>query len=699
MHYFRLMAAGILLAAQWAIAQNLPQPPVAKKVTHATEMFCDTRQDDYAWMRDDTRQNKTVLDYLRQENLYTQHISATWQPLKTQIYKEMQARQVEDNYTQPVRKGHYLYKVDYQRGANFPRILRQKEGETEWALVLDTAGRSKNHDYYAPGRFTVSEDNRYIALAEDYTGDGQYRISVYDSQNRQWLKTQITQASDDIVFSNDGKLLYYVALQPETLTPNNVMRVELSTGNRHAVWQEKDGQFYTGIARSASDKYLLITLSANDTSEVRYLALDHRDAPLQLLRPRSSGTEYYADHANGRFYIRSNHQNKRFGLYQGDGKTAWQRVLTPEKDYELEGFTLFNRAVVVAERYDGKTHYRKLNFADNHWQSLHFPDQTYMARTGNNSDGRATVFHYIYASLDRPLGYYTWHLASGKVTRIHQKAVPGLMEGTYTSRLIFVPARDGESIPVSLVWRKDRFTQGHNPLLVYGYGAYGMSLDAAFSVPRMSLLDRGFVFALAHVRGGGEKGVGWYLAGKKANKQNSFNDVIDATRGLVKQGYGDARRVYGMGGSAGGLLLAGAVNQAPDLFQAVVLQVPFVDVLNTMLDKTLPLTQQEYGEWGNPNTAADYKAIRAWSPYDNITPNAWPTMLVTTGLYDSRVPYWEAAKYVARLRATNTQKNNVQLLNVNMNSGHSGRSGRYSRLEDSAEAFSFLIFVDSQKNK
>lgn len=699
MKYPGVMAFSLLLTAQGAIAQNLPQAPVANKVSQISENHGDKREDNYAWLRDDSRQNEKVLNYLRQENTYTELVCAQWQDLKTQVYQEMQARQVQDNYAQPVRHQDYLYKAEYPSQANFPQILRKKEGDSLWEKVIDTATRSEGKAYYALGRYTPGDDNRYIAVAEDYTGDGQYQIAVFDTQDKKWLNVAIQQASDDMVFSHDGKQLYYVQLHPQTLTPYKVMRYDFRTGKSQPVWQENDGRFYTGIARSASEQYLLITASANDTSEVRYLSLDDSQAPLHILRPRATGTEYYADHANGYFYIRSNHESKNFALYRAKAKEDWQSVLAPDSEKELEGFTLFERAVVVSQRFDGKTHYRKFDFSRQEWQELSFPAPTYMARTGSNGDGKASVFNYIYSSLDTPLGYYQWDLESGTSTIVHQKAVPRLIAGTYISKLIEVKARDGETIPVSLIWRKDRFHQGHNPLLVYGYGAYGMSLDAAFSAPRMSLLDRGFVFALAHVRGGGEKGVAWYLAGKKEHKQNSFNDLVDATRGLVNQGYGAADRVYGMGGSAGGLLLAGAVNQAPELFRAVVLQVPFVDVLNTMLDKTLPLTQQEYSEWGNPNVATEYAAIKAWSPYDNIHPQKYPTLLVTTGLYDSRVPYWEAAKYIARLRAANTAKNTIQLLSVNMNSGHGGRSGRYSRLEDSAQAFSFLIFVDSQKKK
>jgi len=475
------IAISLMLMAPGAIAQNLPPAPIANKNIATTEIHGEKRQDNYSWLRDDSRLNKTVLDYLDQENHYTEQVSAQWKSLRTEIYNEMRQRQVAGNYTQPISKHDYLYKTEFSSQADFPQIMRKQKTQNHWQPVIDTSARSAGKPYYSLGRYIVSEDNRYIAVAEDVQGDGQYQIDIYDTHRGQWLAKPIIQAADDMVFSNDGTLLYYVELQANTLTPNKVMRYNLATHKREVIWQEDDPRFYTGIARSASDDYLLVILSANDTSEIRYLPLNNTDQTLQVLRPRVTGHEYYADHANGYFYIRSNHENKNYALYRAKPNEAWQQVLAADAERELDGFTLFNRALVVSLRYDGKTHYSKLSFNNNQWQDLSFPDSSYMARSGSNNDGDTQYFNYIYSSLDKPLGYYQWDLISGETRLVHQRTVPGFVPEDYTSKLITLPSRDGEAIPVSLIWRKESFKLGHNPMLVYGYGAYGVSLDAAMS--------------------------------------------------------------------------------------------------------------------------------------------------------------------------------------------------------------------------
>lgn len=694
------LAIGILSIAHVAVAENQPVPPVAQSKPFTVVTHDDSRQDNYHWLRDTTRKNKAVLDYLNAENQYTAAVGKAWQPLTRQLYKEMSARQAQDNYAQPWQNHGYTYQSRFPQGADYPLLMR-KQGDGEWQPVVDANQRSQGHAYYAISRYAVSEDNRYLAIAEDTRGEGQNQIAILDMQQQRWLPETLAQTSGDMVFSRDGSAIFYVLNHPQTLTPYRVMQHVLGsdTADRQ-VYQEADDSLYTGISRSSSGEYLIITLSGNDTSEARVLSLSVPQAEPKTIRARVKGQEYYVDHNNGQFYARSNLWDKNFGLYAfGYPEEKWHTVVAPQQDRELENFFLFDRWLVIARRSDGQTHFAKLTLADGKWQDLTFPDNSYMARPGSNGDAAATTFNYIYSSLDKPLGYYQWDLNDGQQRLVHQKQVPGVDLSLYRSEFVNLPARDGESIPVSLVYRKDLFRKGENPLLAYGYGAYGISLDAAFSAPRVSLLDRGFVFALVHVRGGGEKGVNWYLNGKKEHKPNSFNDFIDASRGLVKQGYGSPERLYGMGGSAGGLLLAAAVNQAPDLFKAVVLQVPFVDVLNSMLDKTLPLTQQEYEEWGNPNDPLAYRQIKAWSPYDNLSPRAYPNMLVTSGLYDSRVPYWEAAKYVARLRTVNRNPASKILLTTNMQAGHGGHAGRYSRLEDSAQAFSFLIHLDNKNSQ
>lgn len=695
-----LLAAGCLFAAKLGLADPQLQAPVADIRPEKLTTLNDTRIDDYRWLRDDSRQERQVLDYLKAENAYSAEKSKAWQPLTDSIYQEMSRRQEEQRYIPPYSKNDWIYQSRYPDQANYPVIFRQQKGSTDWQKVVDANARSADKAFYRMSGYAVSDDNRFIAVAEDLTGDSQNQISLLDMATNQWLTDSLLATSGNMVFSPDGKQIYYVLNDKQTLTPNRVMRHII--GSRQAdteIYFEPDGRFFTGISRTASGDYLQITLSGNDISEVRVLSLRDPQAKMQVIKPRAEGVEYYADHFADRFYIRSNHQDKNFAIYTASlPGSPLQPLVVPEKNTLIESFDLLGHWLIITKRSEGQTQFAKYDLTTGQWQTLQFPDASYMARQGSNSDSRSTVFNYIYSALNQPLSYEQWDLASGDTRSVHQRKITDYQPNDYDSKLVFISARDGESVPVSLVWRKDSFHQGKNPLLVYGYGAYGMSLDAAFSAPRLSLLDRGFVFALVHVRGGGEKGVDWYQQGKLTHKQNSFNDFIDSARGLVAAGFGAKQRVYAMGGSAGGLLVAAAVNQAPDLFSAAVLQVPFVDVLNTMLDSSLPLTQQEYAEWGNPATPEYYSLIKSYSPYDNLTEQSYPDMLVTTGLNDSQVPYWEAAKYVARLRAVNQNRQATLLLNTNMSAGHGGRSGRYSRLQDSASAFSFLIFIDQQKN-
>lgn len=700
MKCFWVLVTSILLVTSFAIAKNQPLPPVAQITPFISTTHGDVRQDNYHWLRDDSRKNKAVMAYLNAENHYAKLETERWAPLNHDLYEEMRKRQSQDDYVPPYRKNNYSYKIHFAGHANYPLLMRQPENSTQWETVLDARERSKGHPYYSFSQYTVSEDNRYLAIAEDTRGDGQYQISVLDMARHRWLPHTLSHTSGEVVFSQDSRSLFYVLNQPQTLTPNRVMQHTLS-GNApdKQIWLEQDDSLYTGIARSSSGEYLIITLSGNDTSEARVLSLTSSDAELLLVRQRIKGHEYYIDHLNHQFYIRSNRWDKNFGIYIAHhAQDEWQPLVAPQRDSEIENFFLFDRWLVVARRSGGQTQFSRLTLATGEWQTLNFPDSSYMARPGDQSDPHRGIFNYIYSSLNKPLGYYQWDLQHNQQTLLHQRAIADVDLSRYHSEFINITSRDGQQIPVSLVYRRDLFKPGENPLLVYGYGAYGISLDVAFSAPRLSLLDRGFVFALVHVRGGGEKGVNWYLDGKKSHKQNSFNDFIDAAQGLLKQRYGAPHRLYGMGGSAGGLLLAAVVNQAPQLFQAVVLQVPFVDVLNSMLDSSLPLTQSEFDEWGNPQDPAFYRLIKSYSPYENLRAQPYPNMLVTSGLYDSRVPFWQAARYMARLRSLNTNPHALLLLSTNLQAGHNGHAGRYSRLEESVQAFGFLIHIDNKNS-
>lgn len=691
-----LYPLAILWLAQPAVAQN---PPVADIIPYKINVQEERRVDNYHWLRDDTRQNKTVLNYLAAENAFTASTSQKWRTLSTTLLDEMRARQSADHFSLPFEKGNYEYKTQWQPGADYPSLVRRANNSAQWQPVFDANKRRIVGGYYSLMSYAVSDDNRWLVIGEDLKGDGQATLSVLDMVNHHWQQTSLKNTSGNVVFAPDNQGFYYVENAVKTLTPDRVRYHALHASLQDiTVYHESDGRFYTGIARSASDRYLMIIISGNDTSEARLLDLHHPHEKTVALRPRASGVEYYADHIHGQFYVRSNHQQQRFSLFHfTEPNQKWLPWFTAEDESEINDFTLLDNGIILTEKKAGNTVFTRLSYDKTQRASLNFPDKSYMARLGNNSNPHSNRFNYIYSSLNTPLGYYQWHLGTKKAQLIHQKKFNGVDLSRYETRYLEIPVRDGERVPVSLVWRSDRFQPGKNPLLAYGYGAYGISLDAAFSAPRVSLLDRGFVFALVHVRGGGEKGAAWYQQGKKQHKQNSFNDFVDAANALAQQGFADSARLYAMGGSAGGTLVAAAINQQPALFRAAVLQVPFVDVLNTLADSSLPLTQQEFAEWGNPAVASEYQTLRAWSPYDNLHPAAYPSMLITTGLHDSRVPYWEAAKYLARLRAVNRNPKAVQLLSTNMQAGHGGTSGRYSRLADTAEAFSFLLYIDNNE--
>ncbi|MDU7768871.1 MAG: prolyl oligopeptidase family serine peptidase, partial [Serratia marcescens] len=440
--------------------------------------------------------------------------------------------------------------------------------------------------------------------------------------------------------------------------------------------------------------------SSTTTSEILLLDADRADAKPQLFVPRRKDHEYAIDHYHQHFYIRSNKDGKNFGLYQSEqaDEAQWQTLIAPRADVMLEGFSLFRDWLVVEERSAGLTLLRQIHWQTGEEKRIAFDDPTYTTLLAYNPDPETALLRYGYSSMTTPTTLYELNMDSGERTMLKQQEVKNFTPENYRSERVWVKARDGVEVPVSLVYRQDSFQRGANSLMVYGYGSYGSSMDPAFSASRLSLLDRGFVFALAHIRGGGELGQLWYEDGKLFNKQNTFNDFIDVTETLVAQGYGDGKRVFAMGGSAGGLLMGAVINQAPQLFHGVVAQVPFVDVVTTMLDDSIPLTTGEYEEWGNPHQPAAYALMKSYSPYDNVRKQRYPNLLVTSGLYDSQVQYWEPAKWVAKLRRFK-QGDSLLLLSTDMTAGHGGKSGRLARLENGALEYAFILAADRQAQK
>lgn len=484
----------------------------------------------------------------------------------------------------------------------------------------------------------------------------------------------------------------------QTLLPYQVVKHQYGTQQTQdkLVYEEKDDTFYVSLAKSTSKDFILIGITSTETSEYRLIDANQPQNEVKILQPRQTGVEYYPDHFNGKFYIRSNHQHPLFGLYIADNISApWLSFIAPRDGVDLEDFALFNNWLVVEERQNGLVNIRQISWLTHKENQVSFDDPTYMAWIGNNPEPDTDTLRYGYSSMTTPSSVYEINMLTQEKQLLKQEEVKDFNKQNYQSKRIWVTARDGVKVPVSLVYRKDLFKQGKNPLLVYGYGAYGYGIDPSFSSSRLSLLDRGFVYAIAHIRGGGDLGKNWYIQGKTIHKMNTFTDFIDATKGLLSEGYGKAGHVYAMGGSAGGLLMGAVVNMAPNLYEGVVSAVPFVDVVTTMLDPSIPLTTGEYDEWGNPENEEDYWRIKAYSPYDNIKAQHYPHILVTTGLHDSQVQYWEPAKWVAKLRDIK-QGDSLLLLETNMSAGHGGKSGRFNALDDIAREYSFILMLEDK---
>ncbi|SUC01861.1 S9 family peptidase [Proteus penneri] len=691
----------LLISTTPALAQNqkdsLVTPPKANKVPHVMTEHGDTRTDNYYWLRDDSRKDPKVLDYLNAENAYTESVMKEGKALEETLFNEMVSRMAQNDESVPYIYNGYTYRTIYQEGKDFPIYQRKPvNSESEWEVLVDGNERAKGHEFYQLGDLTISPDNKRIAIAEDKEGRRNYNVAYKDLSDNTWKENVLTNISANLVWANDSKTLFYVDKDPQTLLPYQIYRHQYGTDRKQDVkiFEENDDRFYTWMGKSKSEDYILVSIESSTTSESRLIDANAPEKPMVIFSARQEGREYDIDHFNGEFYIRSNHESELFGLY----KTAsidkpWKTVIAPQKDVDLEGFDLFNRWLVVEERKQGLVSLRQIDWKTGQSTNVTFDDPVYMAWLGFNPQADSEELRFGYTSMTTPSSTYQWNMQTHQKKLLKQQEVKGFERDLYESERIWVKAQDGVEVPVSLVYRKDLFKKGENPILIYGYGSYGSSIDPSFSSPRLSLLDRGFVYAIVHVRGGGELGKRWYNQGKMEHKVNTFTDFIDATKYLIAEGYGAPKHVYAMGGSAGGLLMGAVVNMAPELYRGVVSQVPFVDVVTTMLDASIPLTTGEYEEWGNPADKDVYFRLKSYSPYDNVVAKAYPHLLVTTGLHDSQVQYWEPAKWVAKLRELKTD-NNLLLLDTNMSAGHGGKSGRFNRLRDTVKEYAFILMLE-----
>ena len=672
-------------------------PPVASKKPHALTLHGDTRIDNYFWLRDDQRAEPEMLDYLRAENRYGQQIMSTQQGLQDQLLEEMIGRIPQQDHSVPYVRNGYRYQSFYEPGNEYAIYRRQpqeRSPDEEWELLLDANQRAAHSDFYTMGGLEVSPDNKVMALAEDFLSRRQYGIRFRNLETGGWYPELLDNVSSSFAWANDAKTVYYVRKDKQTLLPWQVWRHRLGTPQQddELVYEEQDDTFYVSVHKTTSQHFILIALQSSTTSEIHLVDAEYADARPQLFIPRRTDHEYTLDHYQHHFYIRSNREGKNFGLYRSERlqESAWQPLIAPREHVVLEDFQLFRDWLVVEERQRGLTSLRQICRKTGESFGIAFDDPAYVTWLGWNPTPETSKLRYGYSSMTTPATLFELDMETGDRLVLKQSQVKGFEASKYKSEHIWITVRDGVEVPVSLVYHREHFQPGANPLLLYGYGSYGSSMDADFSASRLSLLDRGFVFALAHVRGGGEMGQQWYDDGRLLNKLNTFHDFIDVAEALVQKRYGNAQQLYAMGGSAGGLLMGAVINMAPQLFYGVVAQVPFVDVVTTMLDESIPLTTGEYDEWGNPQDAAFYHYIKQYSPYDNVSAQAYPHLLVTTGLHDSQVQYWEPAKWVAKLRELKTD-DHLLLLCTDMDSGHGGKSGRFKSYEGVALEYTFLI--------
>jgi oligopeptidase B len=672
-----------------------PTPPLARSVPHVHTVHGESRIDEYHWLRN--REDPQVLAYLEAENRYTEAIMRRTAKLQERLYQELRGRIKEEDLSVPVPWDDWLYYDRTETGRQYPIFCRRLKAEgTPEEILLDLNQLAAGHDYFRMGAFEISPDHRLLAYSVDTSGAEAFTIFVKDLATGELLAETIERTAPTAAWANDSETLFYIVLD-EARRPSRLYRHRIGTNpvEDALVLFEPDEAFFLDINRSRSNRFLVLDLASHATSEVRVASAED-PVSFEVVEPRRHGIEYSLTHHGDRFYIVTNDGAPNFRLVSAPvdrpGRAQWTEVLPYRPEIKLDAAEAFAGHLVLWERMDGLRRIKVLDLSTGEEHLVPFPEPVYTVRPQENLEFDSSVFQFSYTSLVTPASVVDYDLRARTWTVRKQTEVAGYDPSRYRSERFFATAPDGTRVPVSVVYRLPLRRDGSSPLLLQGYGSYGLSFDPGFSSNLLSLLDRGYVGAIAHVRGGEEMGRAWYDGGKLLNKRNTFTDFIAAAEHLVAEGYTSSDRLAINGGSAGGLLMGAVSNLRPDLFRAVIAEVPFVDVVNTMLDATLPLTVIEYDEWGNPNDPTYYEYIRSYSPYDNIASRDYPHMLVTAGLNDPRVAYWEPAKWTARLRARKTDRNRL-LLKTNMGAGHGGASGRYDYLREVAFKYAFLLDV------
>ena len=685
--------------------------PVAKMVKTELSEHGDTRIDNYFWMRlsDEQKNNETpdaqtldVLDYLNEENDYRESEMKDTEEFQQQLYDEIVGRIKQTDESVPVKVNGYWYYTRYEEGKEYPIFCRKADSmDNEEMIMLNVPEMAEGFEYYQVSGRAVSTDNELLVYGVDTVSRREYTLQVKNLKTGELLSDVIPQTTGGATWANDNKTIFYTKKDPVTLRSYQIYKHELGTepSDDVLVYEEKDETFSCFVYKTKSKKYIIIGSGATESAEYRFLDASNPNGDFQIVQEREPGLEYSIAHYQDDFYIVTNMDAQNFKLMKAPvkspGKNNWTDVIPHRDDVLMEGIEIFKEYLVIEERKNGLTeiHVKRWDGSSDYY--MEFQDPAYTAYTGYNPEFDTKLMRYGYSSLTTPNSSYDFDLESKERTLLKQQEVmdPNFAPENYTSERLMAIADDGTLVPISLVYKKGIKKTGDNPLLLYGYGSYGASMDPYFSSVRLSMLDRGFVYAIAHIRGGQEMGRYWYEDGKKLNKKNTFTDFINCGEFLIQQGYTSPDHMHAMGGSAGGLLMGAVVNMRPDLWNGVVAAVPFVDVVSTMLDESIPLTTGEFDEWGNPKDEEYYHYIKSYSPYDNVEAKEYPNMLITTGYWDSQVQYWEPAKWCAKLRAFKTDGNQLYMY-CNMDAGHGGASGRFRRYKETAMEYAFLMRLE-----
>lgn len=677
-------------------------PPKAKKEPHKMSLHGDTRTDDYFWMKN--RDEKNVLDHLKAENSY----AASWlkqsKRLKAKMFKEMKGRQQKKDQSVPVfENGFYTY-TKYNEKSEHPIFVRKKTSlKAKEETVLDSNKIAAGESFFSLGQTSISPDNKTLAYSVDTVGRRIYTIHFKDLESGETLKNSIKNVTGSMTWAEDNKTLFYSKQNPKTLRSEWIYSYDLKTGKTNLIYHEKDNKFFTFVFKTRTKKFIVIASGSSETSEYMLIEADKPSQKPMLFNKRKNGHKYDISHAGNFFYVTSNEKANNFKVMKtpNNSQTSsknWKTVVPHRAKVFVESALPFKNHLVLNIRKNGVSEIEVMDLKTKKRQIVEQPEMSHMVGTRSNLSFENTSFRYVYSSMTTPETTIDYNLLTQeKTVRKVTKVLGGFDKNNYKSERLYATSHDGVKIPISIVYNKKTSLGSNTPLLLYGYGSYGYSIDPAFSTARLSLLNRGFVFAIAHIRGSSTMGRQWYLDGKYLKKKNTFKDFVSAADFLIAKKITSKKHLYAMGGSAGGLLMGAVVNMRPELFHGIVAQVPFVDVMTTMLDDSLPLTTNEYEEWGNPNVKKYYDYMKSYSPYDNIKKQSYPNMLIVSGYHDSQVQYWEPTKWVAKLRDYNSSANPI-LLDTNLEAGHGGKSGRFKRLEDTARDYAYLVNLEKNSN-